>query len=62
MEFFEDDELVPCPMDSVHMVARKRMPYHIMKYQKVICAYHFLSFVSAMLLKYPSNVVVLPMK
>lgn len=33
---FEDpDELIPCPMDPVHMVARKRMPYHIMKCQRV---------------------------
>ena len=36
MACYEDpDELIPCPMDPVHMVARKRMPYHIMKCQKV---------------------------
>ena len=36
MASYEDpDELIPCPMDPVHMVARKRMPYHIMKCQKV---------------------------
>ena len=36
MATFEDpDELIPCPYDPVHMVARKRMPYHIMKCRKV---------------------------
>ena len=36
MATFEDpDELIPCPYDKVHMVQRKKMPYHMMKCRKV---------------------------
>ena len=35
-QFEDPDELIVCPYDPVHLVARKRMPYHIMKCRKVL--------------------------
>ena len=35
VESYDPDELIACPFDPVHMVQRKRMPYHIVKCKKV---------------------------
>ena len=31
----DPDELIECPFDPVHLLRRKRMPYHIIKCGKV---------------------------
>ena len=31
----DPDELIPCPFEPIHMLQRKRMPYHIIKCRKV---------------------------
>lgn len=32
---YDPEELIVCPYDPIHRVARKRMPYHILKCAKV---------------------------
>lgn len=31
----DPEQLIPCPYDKVHMIAAKRMQYHLMKCRKV---------------------------
>ena len=41
----DPDELIQCPFDPVHLLRRKRMPYHIIKCGKVRLVLNILNII-----------------